>query len=69
MESVSKKGKTTTIYYIPHTSYDFYSPPLRGNNLQNIINDIVAANSNDYHKRFGINCASILLELPSLHFP
>jgi hypothetical protein len=69
MASVSRKGKTTTTYYVPHTSYDFYNPPLRGNDLRDIINDIAAANSDEYRTRFGINRASILLELRSLHFP
>jgi Transposase family tnp2/Domain of unknown function (DUF4218) len=62
-----ESGKKT--YYVPHTDYDFDHPPLRGDNLRDIINLVVSADSSKYNKKFGINRASILLELRSLQFP
>jgi tnp2 family transposase/uncharacterized protein DUF4218 len=56
-------------YYVPHTNYDFNSPPLRGDNLRDVIKLVVDANSPDYCTQHGITRASILLELRSLHFP
>lgn len=59
-------------YYVPHTDYNFASPPLRGDNRnqREVIYLVERANatSTAESKRIGINRASILLELRSLHF-
>ena len=59
----------TGTYYVPHTSYNFRRPPLRGDNLRDIISAIWrSSNSADYGRKLGITRESILLELRSLHF-
>jgi hypothetical protein len=57
-------------YYVPHTTYNFASPPLRGDNdhQRHIIDLIARTTSATESKRIGINRASILRELRSLHF-
>ena len=60
------RGKQT--YYVPHTNYDFSNPPLR-ENVREVVRAVATANSDEYRTRFGINRASILLELRSIHFP
>jgi len=54
--------------HVPHTRYNFNSPPLR-DNLRYIIQLVVDADSPAYCTQHGITRASILLELRSLHFP
>ena len=59
----------SNIYYVPHTDYNFDRQPLRHENLREIIHLVAEANSPQHCKQYGINRASILLELESLHFP
>jgi hypothetical protein len=60
-----KRSKT---YYVPHTDYNFDSPPLRCGDLREVIDLVVTADSPIASKDSGINRASILTELRSLHF-
>jgi hypothetical protein len=61
-------GAKSKTYYVPHTNYDFSSPPLRSD-LRDIIKLVDEADSEEYRKRTGVSRSSILLELQSLHFP
>jgi Transposase family tnp2/Domain of unknown function (DUF4218) len=62
----AEMGKTH--YYVPHSNYNFESPPLR-KRLRNTIKLVEDADSEDSKKLTGITRSSILLELRSLHFP
>jgi hypothetical protein len=42
---------------------------LQRENVREVVRAVAAANSDEYRTRFGINRASILLELRSIHFP
>jgi hypothetical protein len=55
-------------YYVPHTSYNFEDPPIR-HGLRNLIKLVERSNSEESRKLAGVSRSSILLELPSLHFP
>jgi hypothetical protein len=61
--------KRTKTYYVPHTGYSFNSPPIRPGDLREVIDLVVAADSSISSRDSGINRASILTELRSLHFP
>jgi Domain of unknown function (DUF4218) len=65
-----RQGNAHETYYVPHTDYNFASPPLRGDNRnqREIIDLVERAKSAAQSTRIGINRASILLELRSLHF-
>ena len=66
-KTVGHLGAVHQTYYVPHTDYDFASPPLRSD-LREVIDLVAIANSPAESTRIGINRKSILLELRSLHF-
>src|SRR6266480_7826057 len=53
-------GLNGNTYYVPHTNYNFDRPPLRHENLREIIHLVATANSPKHCKEHGINRASIL---------